>query len=796
MPTELITVTVSGPNSKTQQVPVVVNPSTGTGSAVFTWTGANFGLDSISAAGTVAGQNLSSNVAQARWGYNDITAWFDNVQFTGGSSYSFVVIGVFPDGTYTGPSNVITCTGTHFGVNWTNIPGVSYYNVYCTAAYWSSTPTVTVGKIHGVSSPSANGGNNSYYEAGGGPNYPQGTTRLWRDNGSWFPFAGDGTVAPATNTTIAPPSGGTATGKLQLTPTGQGHVVGTTGSLTVTLTGIVYTSIPYIPLYESVSGSLPLYNSGNLNQFTYPQYNSQNVDNASAATYAWVVGPTDPNNNNHYNGRVGVTYNGTNFNFNYNGASPDSGADLTNIMITADDVAWYNAAQADKSKAYDVFAASGGVSTTLLLEWLVKAQVASVSPTTVTGDGTTKAFTVNLAKPISPRQHSGQYGTGNSLSATFSASGGTVTNPSGTAIYDGNGWLTGWTVNITVPNTTSNTTITLNANIGGTITYLNGSSFTTGPVTYQNGAIATINVTGAAFTVPQAYQFTVAPAGPSYSGVTTLSFTGIVFQQQNNPITMQFIGVDSTSAAQFTVGTGVQTSRTTGSYNGQTGWLTTFTFGPWASSNLSGFASATLGFVATDSTSGLSVTYLTSTQYSYLVLGGGGGGSTGCPALEMWLSEGLQVVNAGTGTYVSTLIDNFDYYLEPTDALKRELPISQMDVIEQPCFYQKTGNGAELVVSLSTPMPYLETTKAVYAGETTPENMVDDEFPVYVRDAKVGLHVMTDVGDGLEWSPLVEVTYVGIRKVARMSVSQHNFAAGVVPGKYIYSHNNLAMIVK
>lgn len=621
MPNETVTVSISGANPQSKTVTVAVDSNTGGGTATFNWTGSAFGLDNIAGTATITGQNLSSNTAQHRWGQNDTGVSTSNGSgFNSNTFFGFTVIGVFPDGTHTGSSQTTVTGNTHFFLNWNPIPGVSFYNIYCIQSVPGSAgaPTATLGKLHGTGT--GNGGNNSTTAGGGGPNYPPSVTQLWMDDGGFFPYKGDGTAAPSTNTSLAAPVPGPASGHLTITPTGTASVVGGVQTLTVTVSGIVYSSIPYIPAYESVTGNLPLYNNPSSNVFTYPTFNGNPVDKPTAATNAWALS----GNNASYQGRMAINFDGTNFVLNYNGAAPDVHVDTTTLTITADDIAWFYAT----NKSYDIFNNSGGINLSVLVNWLVKPAIASVSPTAASADGNAHVFNVALVKPISPRQLGTQFSTGNSFSAAFSMVGGTVTNT--TAIFDGSGWLLGWNVTATIPSSTSNGTATLSANISApTLTYLNGAGFTTGAVQYINGVIATINLTGSAFTAPQAYSFSISPAGPSYAAGIALTLTGVTFQQQNNPITLTFIGVNQATNGSFVFGTGSQQSRVPGTFNGQSGFLTTFQL--LSSSNLLPTSpGAIIGFNAVDSTSGLTVQYLTSTAYLRLaVIGGGGGGAGG-----------------------------------------------------------------------------------------------------------------------------------------------------------------------
>jgi hypothetical protein len=780
MPNETVQVTISGANGpQTKSVAVAVNPSTGNGSATVSWTGSSFGVDSIGGTATIQGANYTSNIAQTRWGVNDIT---DTVAsgsgFNSNTFYTFVVVGVFPDGTHTGKSKSATSSFTHFFLQWTPVVGVSFYNVYCTQSVQGSAGalTATVGLLHGIGS--GNSGNNSSTIGGGGPNFPPSITQLWMDDGSFFPYSGNGAAPPATNTTLLPPSLASPTGHLTITPAGSALVVGTVNSLTVSLSGIVYTSVPYIPLFQGVSGALPLYNNPSSNVFTYQMYNGQPVNKSAAVTNAW----TGSGDNTFWQGRAFLDYDGTNIRLNYNGTAPASGVDTTTLTITAEDIAWFNA----PTTTFDVFSGSGGTSLSVLVEWLVRPTVASVTPTTAQANGTSQNFSVTLSSPVSPRQLGTQFSTGNSLSAnSFTLTNATVTNVA--PAFNGSGWLTGWTVTATIPSSTSNSTATMSANVTGVLTYLSGSTFVTaGAVTYINGAIATINLTGASFNPPQAYSFSVFPAGPTYTTAQTLTLTGIVFQQQNNPVTMAFIGVNKSTSAQFAIGAGTQTSRITGTFGGNSGWITTFTR-TYVSSGLPASPGATLGFTATDSTSGLTVTFLTSTAYVYAPISGGGGGGGGCPAAEMFLDHSHRVCDTVAGFSVDTLKGETEGYL--TGLPDTEMAeIVQMDYDMQPCYRLTADNGAEVVVSDSTPVPTRE------AIQSSADGMERSEIKIYASEIQAGMHVIANIGKGPEWAELVEVVDVGMRRVCRLYCGGRNFAAGTQPGKYIYTHNLLNIV--
>lgn len=144
--------------------------------------------------------------------------------------------------------------------------------------------------------------------------------------------------------------------------------------------------------------------------------------------------------------------------------------------------------------------------------------------------------------------------------------------------------------------------------------------------------------------------------------------------------------------------------------------------------------------------------------------GGGGGADPSCPAVEMYVDESTQAGNCTVGHKLTCLND----LMSDTE----QHAIEWMRVARADCIRYRTANGAERIDSESTPVPTLE-------GDAT-----------FALELKPGMHVMTDVGNGLEWSELVEVETVGTRPVVRLFCGGRNFAAGTVPGKVIFSHNN------
>ena len=147
---------------------------------------------------------------------------------------------------------------------------------------------------------------------------------------------------------------------------------------------------------------------------------------------------------------------------------------------------------------------------------------------------------------------------------------------------------------------------------------------------------------------------------------------------------------------------------------------------------------------------------------------GSGGGDPNCPDAETWLTDSIQAKDCAVGTLLDCLSDDFsEVEQHPVEWCRESWEI---------CYHLTAENGAEKIVSGSTPVP-------------TRENLADLCAPAYASNVREGT-VLTDIGNGPEWSPLKSVTCVGKRKVVRVYVGGRNFAGGVHRGKRIFTHNN------
>jgi hypothetical protein len=55
----------------------------------------------------------------------------------------------------------------------------------------------------------------------------------------------------------------------------------------------------------------------------------------------------------------------------------------------------------------------------------------------------------------------------------------------------------------------------------------------------------------------------------------------------------------------------------------------------------------------------------------------------------------------------------------------------------------------------------------------------------------LGHEILTDIGNGLEWTRCVALEDVGVKAIASISLGGHIYRAGKVPGKWMYAHNKV-----
>ena len=140
-----------------------------------------------------------------------------------------------------------------------------------------------------------------------------------------------------------------------------------------------------------------------------------------------------------------------------------------------------------------------------------------------------------------------------------------------------------------------------------------------------------------------------------------------------------------------------------------------------------------------------------------------GGGGTGCPALDMWLSAGLVARDVRVGQVIDGVATDDDD--------RSRLPVLAGEVSVQACYRIVTTNGAACVLSDSTPFTLRDgTTRLV--GEMLGQDVLRD-----------------DGAGGLAWDTVAECYPVGDLPVIRISVGGHSLLAGENPLMRIVSHN-------
>ena len=587
-----------------------------------------------------------------------------------------------------------------------------------------------------------------------------------------------GTIKPVTRQ-AAPPAT-TPSGNVSLSVQGTASLIaGQTVTLNVNVSGIHYATKPYVPILEGQTGKLYLYNSSTSNVFNFQTYNGQPVDKPSAAGAAFAIS----GNNGSWQGRLSIVYDAGagQFELAYNGNNFDSHVDTTQLTVQSDDIAWFNST----NKTYDTFVPSlsgGGNFYSVEIDYMVKPSVASVSPGSLSADGQTHNFTVSLDRPFSPQQQ-GAKNTGNVINTPiFTFPGGTVGTP--VANLDGAGWLTGWTVPITVPFSQSNSSVAMGMTLTGVLTRLVNDTFVQGGVNYIGpGTIANIQLTGSSAVAPTIQSITVTPktgVAPNYSvsDLSTETLTATVSSPFNNNITATFFAQSHGTSTRETLGA---TSTPSSSFTSGGLFYKVFTI---SSPAADWFSLNDIGVQATDTVNNLSSpVFFDSSTYRLIISGGGGGGGGGCPAVEMFLDKTTAVCEAEVGTVVSSL--PLMFYGE----LKQEMAmVENIEFSTEICWLVETSNGAAVIVSGSTPIPTMEACEAMHNGSDL------QEVTTLAQDIVPGMHVVTDVGNGLEWADVISCLAVGPRRVAKLSCGGRNFAAGIAPGKYIYTHNLLAIV--
>ena len=344
-----------------------------------------------------------------------------------------------------------------------------------------------------------------------------------------------GAMIPPVSMVTAPPSPAAGTGVLQLTPPTVGPaVINGTQTINLAVAGLTYKTKPYIGLLEGVAGDVFLFNDPTANTFTLPTINGTAVDPAAAAASIFTL----TGDNGSWKGRLAVQYASSAFSLHYNGNSFDPNVAATQLTLTEEDVAWYNGT----NKTFDLFvpnSAGGGVSAEIEIDYFIMPIVASIVPGAVAADGANHVFALTFTKPIPPFQ------VAQGINFNLTGNSG-LTVVSTVPVLDVNGWMTGATITATAQESVGSLSASFTLTLTGQLTYLNGSAFTTGTVTYinaQNFAV-TLNGLGASATSsPVIYAWSVQSDGnpaASYGLGASTVLTATVRSLLNNFSTGSF----------------------------------------------------------------------------------------------------------------------------------------------------------------------------------------------------------------------------------------------------------------
>jgi hypothetical protein len=296
-----------------------------------------------------------------------------------------------------------------------------------------------------------------------------------------FCLLANGAVIPPASIVAVPPAPAPGSGQMILTPNAAGpDITGNTQSFTISITGVVFQTEPYLPLLQGVAGYLLVSNDTGDNNFTFPTLPNGGTVNAQQALTACFSLSGD---NDSWQNRLALALNGANVTLAYNGNAPDSNVATTNLTVSNEDIAYYN----PTTQSFDTFGISnqgGGSQAEILVYWLVNPTVGSYSPNTLNGDGLTYQVTFIFAQSMPAIQN-------NVIAAVTVGTG--LTFVSSSFIVE-NGWTVGLTVSVTAAVTSAAIDSQINITLTGDITYLSGTSFVTENYTYINNQAFDITI--------------------------------------------------------------------------------------------------------------------------------------------------------------------------------------------------------------------------------------------------------------------------------------------------------------
>ena len=247
--------------------------------------------------------------------------------------------------------------------------------------------------------------------------------------------------------------------------------------------------VPYIPLLEGYSGYVYLTNSTTVAGIVYATGANQSATQPLALQNN-VIGFSKALGSGQ--GRLQIAYDSVSdtTQLQYIGGSPTTPftwdpamADNFPVSIALTDIAYINS-----SNQYDLYTfippasgangpGSGGSQFTFDVWALCQPQVASISPTSIIADGTTRIITVSLVR----RLHSSQSPT---FSPSITGSGVTLGTP--IPITNANGQITGWSMTATAIAAQPSSSQIITFAITENATYLSGDTIVTQALTYPS----------------------------------------------------------------------------------------------------------------------------------------------------------------------------------------------------------------------------------------------------------------------------------------------------------------------
>lgn len=305
-----------------------------------------------------------------------------------------------------------------------------------------------------------------------------------------FCLLANGAVIPPASMVAIPPAPAPGTGQMILTPNNAGpDITGTTQAFTISVTGVIFQTESYLPLFEGTSGYLLISNDSGDNNFTFPPLpNGGAVGPTAAAGAVFSLG----GDNDSWQNRLSVAWNGTDFTLVFNGAAIDPSVATTTLTVQNNDIAFCNPG----SNSFDLFGITnqgGGSQAQIVIYWLVNPTVSSVAPALIPANGGTYQITFTFDKPLPPMQ--------NNVTAAVTLGTG-MTLVSSAFNVDSNGWTDSLTISVTTETSAANVSSQVNLTLSGEITYLSGSAFVTQNQVYINNQAYTVTLEGTNNIIP------------------------------------------------------------------------------------------------------------------------------------------------------------------------------------------------------------------------------------------------------------------------------------------------------